>query len=214
MSMPWTNPDPPTQFNIGERPGEVVLVVVGGYHPAVPTQYGEKPAARVTVVELTGRFAETVHTDVMVWGQLASQFINAQPGQPVLGRVSKKDKTVTLDIPSAYDNQVATVWMNKYPGTLDALRAEAVRNFNVKAAGLAHRAGQPVAPSPQYQPPTQQEPAVQPAEPASGEVSPAQAYQQPQGQPWQQGQPPNGGNATIGSMQYGATAATPEQAGY
>jgi hypothetical protein len=180
MSMPWSRPDPPATFSIGDHAGEVVIVIVGGYHEAVSTRsFGEKPAARVSVVLLTGRNAGSIFEDVMFFGQkLASQFRTAPPGHVVLGRVTKVDKSVTIEPGSTYDEQTGMAWMNAFPGKLDALRAEAVRNFAEQAREMANKpnGGGNVAPSQQFVPPDANHQASLRPDAGNIPAAPAQAY--------------------------------------
>jgi len=136
MTFTFRDPDPPAQFKPADNAGEVILVIHGGYHPAVPTrEYGIKPAARGTVVVLTGKLADTVIEDVVFFGaRQSSQFKNAPGGDVLLCRIVKDGRAINYEPGSAYDRKVAEHWIENNTDELEVLRDAAVRNFAEQCA--------------------------------------------------------------------------------
>lgn len=197
MTQPraWSNPDPPRTFSPRDFGGDVAFYIHGGYHSEVPTQNGVKPAARGTFVLLTGRMANGVFDDTMVWGNMGSQFIETRPGEVKLGRI-RVDRATTFDVPSQYDESVAGMWVQQNPGRLEALARDAVANFNMRAAEMLKSGGQTgsgrVQPSPQFQPQPQPQPQPQYQQAPPGYGPPPEYLQAPPQAPQPQYGPPPG----------------------
>jgi hypothetical protein len=193
----WNRPEPVQTFSIGDLAGETVIWIHGGYHEGIVTRsYGVKPAVRGTWIVLTGRQAGEVIDDSMIFSaKLLSQVRAMVPGTWVLGRIAKQDKSITLDIATGYDENVANQWVAGNPGRLERLAGDAVRTFAEEARKLTLAPGAPgVAPSVQWQPTAPPPPPVAPVQ------------MPPQG-------PPNAG-APVHPSQAGYVPQTPPQADY
>lgn len=172
MSYPLQAPDPPSRFRASDCVGEVILVIIGGYHEALATKdYGVKPAERATVVMLTGRAAGSVFEDQIFFGNgQASQFRDKSGGDVTLCRIVKDGKSIVFDRGSAYDEEVANRWITSNRERLDGLRASAVKTFREAVVELAKSApsGSTPEPSPQFrQPEATMTSLRQPSEPAT-----------------------------------------------
>jgi hypothetical protein len=203
MTYPLRRPDPPATFSASDFANEVVLVVVGGYHPEVQTRdYGVKPASRVSIVMLTGRTAGTIYEDVMLFGaKQSSQFRDMAGGDVVLCRIVKSGKAIVFDPGSAYDEQQAGAWVAANAARLEQLRADSVRNFQEQCARLREDGNAPPnghlpAPAPQFVAPATQPPTVDATVPAG----------HPAG-----GRPPE---ATLASLRAPGEPASPQETGY
>lgn len=160
MSYPLENPDPPATFKAADFAGEVVLVVIGGYHEGIATQqYGTKPAERVSVVMLTGRTAGKIYEDVVLFGQKqASQFQEKRNGAVLVTRIVKNGQSVTFEEhPSDYDRDLAQRWIGQNGARLAQLQNDTVRNFHEQARQLGSQSsyapsGPTPEPSPQWDP--------------------------------------------------------------
>lgn len=151
----WESPDPPAVFTASDLVGEVIIVIKGGYHPAVATkEYGTKPALRATVVLLTGRAAGTVYDDVMLWSKQASQFRDNRDGGASVCRILAKGKSTVFEPASDYDKQMASHWVGKNAHRFEQLRLDAMRNFREAAIQMEQngQTGSRPDPSPQYTP--------------------------------------------------------------
>jgi hypothetical protein len=206
VSYPLRRPEPPATFSASDYANEVVLVVIGGYHPEIKTRdYGVKPAMRVSIVMLTGRTAGTVYEDVMLFGaKQSSQFRDMQGGDVVLSRIVKNGKAIVFDPGSAYDEQQAGVWIQGNAARLEQLRADAVRNFQeqcqrMREDGTAPPNGYMPAASPQFVAPAAQ-PSLVDTVPAGGHPVVAAGAASP--------------NATVNSLRSPGEPATAEEAGY
>lgn len=160
MSYPLRRPDPPATFSTKDFAGEVVLTVIGGYHPEVKTrEYGIKPAERVSIVMLTGRTAGTIYEDVMLFGaKQSSQFRDMKAGDVVLCRIVKNGNAVSFEPGSAYDEQQAGAWIDANAGRLEQLRDDTARNFDEQVRRLRDEDDSPPSrpqSSPQFTPPAQ-----------------------------------------------------------
>lgn len=138
MSVSFRNPDPPASFKALDNIGEVVLVIVGGYHEAIETKdYGTRPAVRATVVMLTGDRAGTAFEDVMMFGEkLASQFREVPGGDICLCRILQSGKSVEYGKASTYDAEMAGRWVTDNADKVRRLQESAVRNFHENSARL------------------------------------------------------------------------------
>lgn len=194
----WGRPEPVKTFGWADYAGETAIWIHGGVHETIKTSFGEKPAARGTVIVLTGRSQNEVFDDVMIFNAaLLSQVRNMAPGTDTLARIVARGKSVTFEAASAYDEQVANYWVATNPGRLESLAREAVHNFAEQARALVAPAGStsygpppaPVtyAPPAQTYPPTSTSAAVpQPSyvPPPAGAVGPyGAAYPQPASAP-------------------------------
>jgi hypothetical protein len=181
MSYPLQQPDPPAVFKVAEFIGDVAIFLIGGYHETLATEKFTSPAARVTVVMLTGRTAGKVYEDAILWGQRqTSQFQDKQPGSAVLCRITKNGNAYTFEPGSSYDAELANNWIAANALRFDQLRMDAVKHFNRACADLAQQ-GIRQSPAPQASPqwtPPKEEPAkpnatmqtlTDPAEPATEE---------------------------------------------
>jgi len=180
----WNQPEQVQSFSWDNLYNQTVIWIQGGYHPVVQTQsFGAKPAARGTLIVLTGQFAGQAYEDRLVFGQKMLSQLSAYPqGFVLLARVVQDGKSVVFDRYGDYDAQVASHWTSQNPGLLERHVAGAVNNFHEEARKLATSPGgqAPVNPAPQWQPPAGQQP-------------PPQQYA-PQPPPQQYGQQPNAVN--------------------
>lgn len=155
MTSPWAVPAPVSQFSLKDADGDTVIWLHGGLHQSVPTRdFGQKPAARGTVIVLTGRFAGQVEEDQMIFSaRPLGQISQLQPAAAMLCRV-RVNRSMSFDPPGAYEEQIAAQWMAAHPGELDRLRQAAVAMFHqaerrlITAMPLQHGPAQsPLPPS-------------------------------------------------------------------
>ena len=212
-----------TSIKLSDYTGDVAIIILGGIHEVWQTDFGSRPAARVTAIILTGQGAGTVLEDCLLYAQ-TSQVRDVQPGQAKLARVVEDGKSWKFAEYGSYDNQIAQAWLASNRQTFDQLCSGAVRNFHDKQAAyergeiggrtqqnastsnnrpLPNNAPAP-PPSPQYVPPAPQPDnryavtdsggLVQPPLPLSGA----------------------GGQATMESIRSngGQPVASPQQVGY
>jgi len=155
MTFPLDNPDPPATFKVSDFAGEVVLIVIGGYHEGIATQnYGVKPAERVSIVMLTGRTAGKIYEDVVLFGQKqASQFQEKTPGAVIVSRIVKNGQSVTFESGSDYDRDLAQRWIAQSGQRLSQLQNDTVRNFHEQARQLGTQSSYaPSGPTPEPAP--------------------------------------------------------------
>lgn len=164
MNYPLRDPNPPSSFSAMDHIGDVVLIVIGGYHDRVKTVNGFPPAERVTVVTLTGGKPGTVSEDVMLFGvNQSSQFSEMDGGDIAVCRIALKGKAIAYTAASDYDKQMAQDWIARNATLVDDLRAGAVRNYTEGrrsvAEGLAGGGSGAVAPETarQFTPPATQD---------------------------------------------------------
>jgi hypothetical protein len=182
--------EPSTTFNMGDHLGLPMLIIVGGYHHAVPTERGVKPAASFTAVILAGPAAGAVFDDVMLFSQACRQLAQAEPGRVLVTKVLQKGRAYEFDHAgvSAYDESLARAWRDQ-TGQLEDLKAAALQAFTDQAKRIAERGvgGAPV--SPQFVPPNatvtpsqppQPSPVYAPSQsPQSSPVSPSDTFSTP-----------------------------------
>lgn len=242
MSAPWTPPPPPDRRGHKDFYGRPVLSIVGGVRHNVKTQYGESDVVHVTIVSLAGPDAGTIYTDVHVYtARVAGRLRACEPGQVVLSKVVDTGKAPDLADPDQWDNAAATAWFNANPGLLDHLRRQAIDDF-AKSAMMAATTNNPVpyqgpaaAPAFATPPPPPASasvpatytapyegavppmPPLPPADPSAPPAAPPPATFAPTPNPnyttTAPGTVPNGAG-TFASMQPGAPAATPAEAGF
>src|SRR5262245_62897779 len=118
----WGRPEPVKMFGWADFAGETVIWIHGGVHESFKTTFGEKAAARGTVVVLTGRSQNEVFDDVMIFNAaLLSQVRAMPPGADTLARIVARGKSVSFEAASAYDEQVANYWVAMNPGRSEQL---------------------------------------------------------------------------------------------
>ena len=221
MTLPqWNRPEPVTTFDWTDFVNDTVIWVHAGLHERVKTQqYGEKQAARGSLIVLSGRYAGEVFDDRLVFGtRLLSQFRAMQPGTFVLGRMVKSGQSVSMDPGAAYDEQLANQWVSAYPGRIEAVVRDALANFAERAREMANGpVGQSSAPppaqwqAPQAQPPAYPQPQAQPgygppAQPGAPAYMPQPTYPPLAAPPAMPAQAP--------PQQYGQPGSAPAQAPY
>jgi hypothetical protein len=136
FTLTFTTPQAPPSFAIADAVGEVLLVIIGGHHPQVPTKdYGIKPALSLTVVPLTGRGAGVPIEDVVLFGKASECFPGVTPGTAALTTVIKSGRAYLFDpATSEYATQLAQQWLASV-GDVQALVANAIRNHAEQARG-------------------------------------------------------------------------------
>ena len=194
----WNQPEAVQSFSWDNLHNQTVIWIQGGYHPVVQTQsFGAKPAARGTLIVLTGQFAGQAYEDRLVFGQKMLSQLSAYPqGFVLLARVVPDGKSVVFDRYGDYDAQVASHWQAQNPGLLERHVAGAVNNFHEESRKMAASPGgqAPVNPAPQWQPPAGQYP--QGTQPGYGQPLP---QQQPNAVQYADaGLVPGGANMTTG----------------
>jgi hypothetical protein len=217
MSQPFTleNPDPPATFKTSDFAGEVVLVVIGGYHEGIATQqYGTKPAERVSIVMLTGRTAGKIYEDVVLFGQKqASQFQEKRPGSLQLCRIVKNGQSVTFDPGSDYDRDLAQRWIATNGQRLAMLQNDTVRNFHEQARQLGTQ-GSYASSGPTPEPSPQWDPAQAASQAAPAATQSAGTQPLPGDQPLPLEMPAPTPDATRQSLQSPGVPATASETGY
>lgn len=147
----WTRPEPVKAFAWAEYAGETIIWIHGGVHEQVKTSFGEKAAARGTVIVLTGRSQNQVFDDVMIFNAALLSQVRAMPnGTDTLARIVARGKSIAFEPASAYDEQVANYWVAMNPGRIEQLAREAASLFaeQVRAMTSPAPAGQYGAPAP------------------------------------------------------------------
>ena len=215
-------PLPKTSVKISDYAGDVAIIILGGIHEVWQTDFGSKPAARVTAVILTGQAAGTVLEDCILYAQ-TSQVRDMHPGMAKLTRIVEDGKSWKFAEYGAYDNGVAQAWIGSNRQTFDALCSGAVRNFHEKQAAYdrgeiggktqqppSGNGGRPNLPnnapappaSPQFAPPVTQSGGPYALHDTGGLVQPPLPLSGA------------GGQATLDSMRDPGQPAQPSQVGY
>jgi hypothetical protein len=172
MSYPLRRPEPPATFTIGDFDGQIVLVVIGGYHEQVPTaEYGMRPAERCSVVMLTGPTSGRIYEDVMLFGnKLSSQFSAMEPGDVALCRIIQKGRGTQFAEGNSYDEQMANQWIASNLARVDQLRADTVRKFQEGREQIAKELAARQQPPPMAQTPSAPPVETGPPVAAAGQV--------------------------------------------
>lgn len=159
QAMTWAQPEPVQQFAWDMFANQTVIWIQGGYHAAIQTSYGAKPAARGTLIVLTGQYAGQIHDNRLIFGQkMLSQVQGYPQGHVMLARLimDAGGKSVVFDRFGDYDAQVASHWASSNPGVMENLRTLAVANFaeesNKPQTGPVAGGPAPAA-APQWTPP-------------------------------------------------------------
>jgi hypothetical protein len=203
MNMPWI-PAPEATADFGLKPyiGCLAFIIVGGYHPQVPTRYDERASAlRIAFIPLDGPEAGHIIPDALVFNSRIVRRGRGSAGQVILGRIviepaDRGNEPYELNPPTDADNALAMSWNNAFPGKLAELTASIVSIYQAEERRLAN----PSQPRQPNQGP-QQGQAQQSNQPGNWNPPPNQPspvpnnppqWQQPnQGQPQQSNQPGN-----------------------
>lgn len=138
MGRGWNVPGPAGQeFGLSDFVGELLFCLVGGYEPTMSTQYGEKAAVRATVIVLSGPKAGEIYRDVLIFNTRVVQRLRGAVGEAILGFVTqlasgRGNPAVDIEDPGQAGYDVATRYVDAYPGRLAELLAEVAESHRVQ----------------------------------------------------------------------------------
>lgn len=201
VSSPWgTSPNASfgNDFNFKPLIGTCLMLIIGGRHEEIPTNYENKDRIHASIVALDGPEAGCVFENVEIRNEKPKRRYRGSAGKVHVGRVTSSivanNEAIDIAEMSPYDDQLATGWNNYYPGRLAQLIQSTVAafeqdevKFRAEIAGQNQQGQQQPQAQPQPSSPwTQQAPPQPPPPPAP----PVPNGGQPQS-PWSgQPQPP------------------------
>lgn len=150
--------DDPAEVNtkrINDYVGEVLIIIMGGFHPVWITEFS-KQAARVAAVVLSGPDAGTVLEDQLLFGQQSKYVEHLRPGAVCAVRIALDGKAIKLLPTGDYDKGMVRAWLSHNEDFALNLARETITAFDLarnddRTKGVAP--AKAVNASPQFTPP-------------------------------------------------------------